>query len=238
MNSCNKYKYSKNHFSKAKRKLKWAMYISEFKSKTCNFQHFLCRNIHVAGMVYKSLKLCSHFAGRYYSKIIMLRNDLSTQTAECSTRMKSPQVTKTRQLSSPETCNMTSTVEKTNINNVKDDQNCNWTLQEIELLLEKLYFSWFLVPFYLMKCIPKSLCSNFLSGVELLRFMLRTASEQYYPVPNNSPSLLLISFWISCRTLHTPVHSYLDPPSPLINFPDFVLQIFQRLKPVVLFPKP
>ena len=33
--------------------------------------------------------------------------------------------------------------------------------------------------------------------------------------------------------------SYLDPPPPmLINFPDFVLQIFQRLlKPIVLFLK-
>ena len=127
------------------------MYISEFKSKMRNFQHLLCRNIHVAGMVYKSLKLCSHFAGRYYSKIIMLRNDLSTQTAECSTRMKSPQVTKTRQLSSPETCNMTSTVEKTNINNVKDDQNCNRTLQEIEVILENFIFLVSLFRFMLQK---------------------------------------------------------------------------------------
>ena len=32
--------------------------------------------------------------------------------------------------------------------------------------------------------------------------------------------------------------SYLDPPPTLINFPDFVLQIFQRLlKPIVLFLK-
>ena len=45
------------------------------------------------------------------------------------------------------------------------------------------------------------------------------------PVPNNSPTLL-IKFWIFCRTPF------------LINFPDFVLQIFQRLlKPIVLFVK-
>ena len=161
------------------------MYISEFKSKTYNFRHLVCRNIHVAGMVYKPLRLYSPFVVRFYSEIIMLRNDLSTQPVECS-RMKCPQMMKTGQLSSTETCNMTSTVEKTKINNVKDDQNCNWTHQEIELLLEKLYFSRFLIPLHLTKCILKSLRFNFLSGVELLRFMLRIASEQYSPVPSNS----------------------------------------------------
>ena len=47
----------------------------------------------------------------------------------------------------------------------------------------------------------------------------------YSPFPNNSPTLL-IKVWIFCRTPF------------LINFPDFVLQIFQRLlKPIVLFVK-
>ena len=45
-----------------------------------------------------------------------------TLNLECS-RMKSPHVIEKRQLSKAETYNMTSTVEKTNINNVKDDQN-------------------------------------------------------------------------------------------------------------------
>ena len=59
-----------------------------------------------------------------------------------------------------------------------------------------------------------------------------TERKQYSPVPNNSPRPTLKTFSIFFRT---PL-SYLDPP--LINFPDFVLQIFQRLlKPIVLFVK-
>ena len=55
-------------------------------------------------------------------------------------------------LSSQEICNLASTVEKTNISNVKNNRNgrkndCNWKVQEIELLLAKCYFSYFLVPF-------------------------------------------------------------------------------------------
>ena len=163
----------------------------------------------------------------------MLRNDLSTQPVECS-RMKCPQMMKTGQLSSTETCNMTSTVEKTKINNVKDDQNCNWTHQEIELLLEKLYFSRFLIPLHLTKCILKSLRFNFLSGVELLRFMLRIASEQYSPVPSNSCPVYYFFWFFVGHSLFL-----FRPPSPPLNFPDFVLQIFERLlKPIVLFQKP
>ena len=52
----------------------------------------------------------------------MLRNALSTQPVECS-RIKCPYMIEKEQLSSAETYNMSTTVEKTNINNVKDDQN-------------------------------------------------------------------------------------------------------------------
>ena len=47
--------------------------------------------------------------------------------------------------------------------------------------------------------------------------------KHYSSVPNISPP----AYWFLnfCRTLL----SYLDAPSPVINFPDFVLQIFQRL---------
>ena len=56
--------------------------------------------------------------------------------------------------------------------------------------------------------------------------------RKYSPVPNNSP-IQLIKFWIFCTT---PL-SYLD--LPLTNFPDFVLQIFQRLlKRIVLNKEP
>ena len=54
--------------------------------------------------------------------------------------------------------------------------------------------------------------------------------NKYSPVPNNSPSpprLLILGFFVG------PL-----PPLSLINFPDFVLQIFQRLlKRIVLFAK-
>ena len=50
--------------------------------------------------------------------------------------------------------------------------------------------------------------------------------DPYSPVPNNSappcPLLLLFGFFVG----PLPLLSYLDPP--LINFSDFVLQIFQR----------
>ena len=100
MNSCNKYKYSKSHFSEAKRKLKSTMCISEFESKKCNFQ-YLCGNIHWLAWFNKFLRLCSQY-DRFYSKIIMLRNDLFTQPAECS-RMKCPHVMKKGPLISHET---------------------------------------------------------------------------------------------------------------------------------------
>ena len=122
-------------------------------------------------MVFKSLRLCSHFADRFYSEMIMLRNDLSSQPVVCS-RIKCPQGIKTGYLSSPETCNMTSTVEKTNINNVKDDQNCNRTLQEIEVILENFIFLVSLFRFMLQKVFWNRFTSIFLSGVELLQFML------------------------------------------------------------------
>ena len=64
----------------------------------------------------KILRLCLHFADRFCSEILMLRNDLSTQPAECSGMCGMFRDS----LSSPEICNMGSTVEKTNINNVKD----------------------------------------------------------------------------------------------------------------------
>ena len=63
----------------------------------------------------------------------------------------------------------------------------------------------------------------FVSYINTLQFQLKA------PLLNN--------FWIFCRS---PL-SYLDPPPPnpyFINFPDFVLQILQRLsKPIVLFAK-
>ena len=61
-----------------------------------------------------------------------------------------------------------------------------------------------------------------------------STSTAYSPVPNNSPPRLQ-SFGFYVR----PSLSYLDPTNPsLINFPNFVLQIFQRLlKPIVLLAK-
>ena len=61
-----------------------------------------------------------------------------------------------------------------------------------------------------------------------------STSIAYSPVPNNSPPRLQ-SFGFYVR----PSLSYLDPTNPsLINFPNFVLQIFQRLlKPIVLLAK-
>ena len=96
------------------------MYKSEFKSKKCNFQHLLCGNTHETCIVFKSLRLFSYFAD--YSETIMFCNDLSIQPAECF-RMRCPHVIEMGQLRSPEICNMASTIQKTNINNIKDDQN-------------------------------------------------------------------------------------------------------------------
>lgn len=59
---------------------------------------------------------------KFCSEILMLCNDLSTQPEECS-RMKCPHGSKWESLSSPETCNMASVVDKTNITNAKDNQN-------------------------------------------------------------------------------------------------------------------
>ena len=63
--------------------------------------------------------------------------------------------------------------------------------------------------------------------------------QKYSPVPNNSPPRLFI-FGFFVGPPHPPPHppllSYLDPP--FINFPGFVLQVFQRLlKRIVLFTK-
>ena len=57
--------------------------------------------------------------------------------------------------------------------------------------------------------------------------------QKYSPVLNNSPPRLLnFGFFVG----PLPPLSYLDPP--FINFPGFVLQIFQRLlKRIVLFAK-
>ena len=61
----------------------------------------------------------------------MLGNALSTQPVECS-RIKCPYMIEKEQLSSAETYNMSTTVEKTNINNVKDDQNGRKKMTVIE----------------------------------------------------------------------------------------------------------
>ena len=65
--------------------------------------------------------------------------------------------------------------------------------------------------------------------------------REYSPVSNNNPPLL-INFWIFCRIPSLPLLlSYLDPPPRphLINFPDFVLQIFQSLlKQIILNKEP
>ena len=55
----------------------------------------------------------------------------------------------------------------------------------------------------------------------------------YSPVPNNSPLCLLrFGFFLDTSFL------FGHPPQPQIEFPDFVLQIFQRvLKWIVLFLK-
>ena len=71
------------------------------------------------------LRHCLQFADMFCSEIFMLRNKLSTQAAICF-RMKSwsvPIWSKQDSLSSPETCKMALTVEKTNIYNVKYNQN-------------------------------------------------------------------------------------------------------------------
>ena len=57
-------------------------------------------------------------------------------------------------------------------------------------------------------------------------------------VSNNSPPFL-INFWIFCRIPHSPFSFLIWTSPPLINFPDFVLQIFQRLlKRIVLNKEP
>ena len=47
-------------------------------------------------------------------------------------------------------------------------------------------------------------------------------------ISNNSPPFL-INFWIFYRIPRSPFSFIILTPPPLINFPDFVLQIFQRL---------
>ena len=124
MNSCNKYKYSKSQKktkNKKPRKFKWTMYISKFKSKTCTFNTFFAETSMWLAWFYRSLRLCSHFMDKFYSKIIMLCSDLSTQPAECS-RMKCPHLIE----ETPKQCrNMQHDINcrRRDINNVKDDQN-------------------------------------------------------------------------------------------------------------------
>ena len=96
------------------------------------------------------LRLSSHFT-------VLLRNINASQwlvhshSAECS-GMKCPYVIEMGQFK--QSMNMKHRKEKANINNVKDNQtdtkkrDCNWIVQEIELLLRKRYFSRFLVPFH------------------------------------------------------------------------------------------
>ena len=75
--------------------------------------------------VIQRFRHCLQFADMFCSEIFILRNNLSTQPATCF-RMKSWSVhvsSKRDSLSSRETCNMALTVEKTNINNVKYNQN-------------------------------------------------------------------------------------------------------------------
>ena len=59
----------------------------------------------------------------------------------------------------------------------------------------------------------------------------------YSSVPNNSPPL--INFWILLEPAPPPRFLFgPPPPPPIINFPDFGLQIFQRLlKLIALFAK-
>ena len=66
----------------------------------------------------------------------------------------------------------------------------------------------------------------------------------YSPGPNKippPPRLLIFGFFVGTPSTPRPSHlSYLEPLTylPVINFPDFVLQIFQRLvEPIVLFAK-
>ena len=61
------------------------------------------------------LRLCSHFADRFCSKMLLLCNDLSTQPVECS-GMSCPDVIGTEQLKQSRKGNMASTTWKTNIN--------------------------------------------------------------------------------------------------------------------------
>ena len=55
------------------------------------------------------------------------------------------------------------------------------------------------------------------------------------------PRFLIFGFFVGTPSTPRPSHlSYLEPLTylPVINFPDFVLQIFQRLvEPIVLFAK-
>ena len=67
----------------------------------------------------------------------------------------------------------------------------------------------------------------------------KTWNHGHSPVPNNRPppGLLIFLFFVA----PPPPPTFLiwtPPPSPLINFPYYVLQIFQRsLKRIVLFAK-
>ena len=70
------------------------------------------------------------------------------------------------------------------------------------------------------------------SYLMLLPHTSTNQNNKYSPVPNNSPPTCLIIFGIFVGS------PFLIWTTPLINFPGFVLQIFQRLlKRILLFAK-
>ena len=139
MNSCNKYKYSKSQKktkNKKPRKFKWTMYISKFKSKTCTFNTFFAETSMWLAWFYRSLRLCSHFMDKFYSKIIMLCSDLSTQPAECS-RMKCPHLIE-RDTEAVQKYATWHQLQKKRYQQCQgwskwEKDHCNWALLEMEI---------------------------------------------------------------------------------------------------------
>ena len=124
-----------NGFSESHCKNHWKMLSKNEKFKV---------NIQAKIILDYELRLCSHFADMFCSKILFLCNSLPTQLGQCSGIMFHMWLRQSS-LSSPQIFNMASTAWKTN-NSVKNNQSCSKKYYEIELSLEKFYFSRFLIP--------------------------------------------------------------------------------------------
>ena len=113
--------------------------------------------------------------------MLMLRNDLSTQPGECS-GIKWQHVIKTGQFKQSRNSNMLFNCRENKYQQHQGypKQQKIWAVKKIEFLLENFYCSRFLVSCcsHFAKGIPKSLRATFLSGMELLQFMLQIVSRK------------------------------------------------------------